>query len=384
MRHTWIPLDKPYQIARSEKFCDCGAHSTGPSHYADGTYAGFENECPTSTPCRCGNEGCPSLNKRSLFKDIKILITGTCGFICSNLIRTLLNKYSDISIIGIDRLDEKCNIDNIYKHKNYKLYVGDICNEQFIDRIFDIERPSIVINAAAKSFVGSSLESPLPFIQSNVVGTQVLVNSSVKYKVNKFIQFSTDEVFGQLTNIKEESWNENSPKNARNPYACSKLASELIIKSTYETFGLPYNIIRPCNNYGIMQNTRNLIPKILTCLINDDFIPIQGEGKEIREFINVEDTILAITTIIEKAPLNEDYNIGTGFEMSNFTTAATIAKILNKNPKIKFVENRKCNDFRYSINSNKIKSLGWSPKVSFENGIKESFNWYKNNPNYCK
>lgn len=313
----------------------------------------------------------------------KILLTGSCGFIFSNFLRSFFKEYSDVQIIGIDRLDEHCNKENIFNHKNYKLYVGDIANDQFIDRVFDIEQPDIVINAAARSFVGSSLDNPIPFIYSNVLGTQVLCNASVKYKVKRFIQYSTDEIYGQLLSDKDPSWTESSIANARNPYACSKLAGELIVKSTYETFGLAYNITRCCNNYGPMQNTRNLIPKIITSNLNGLEMPIQGEGKEIREFIHVDDSISALNVILDKGPVNQEYNIGSGFESPNIETAKTISKIMGLEPKIKFVEQRRCNDFRYSVDCTKLKSLGWKPKVSFEEGILRTVDWYKKNTNYC-
>lgn len=313
----------------------------------------------------------------------KILLTGSAGFIFTNFLSFANKKKYEYEIVCVDKLCELINLKNI--NNNYKLYIGDITDIHFINNIFKIEKPNYIIHGAAQSFVDSSIESAIPFVHSNILGTQVLVNAALSYNVEKFIYISTDEVYGQLKNNQEPSWTEITQINPRNPYSASKASGEMIVKTAYEMHKLNYNITRCCNNYGIYQNWRNLVPKIIYCILNDQKIPIHGSGKQYREWIHADDHSEAIMHVLDCAPTNEIYNIGTGDECTNLEMVNYICKILKRgNELISFVPDRPGHDFRYSVNCSKIHSLGWGPKIKFNNGLETVVNWYAENQWYFK
>ena len=307
-----------------------------------------------------------------------ILITGTCGFIFSNFIKRMTDKYSQYNFIGVDKIVENCNLKNI--DSKYKLYIGDIADGHFMDKIFAIEKPDIVVNGAAESFVDNSIKKALPFMHSNILGTQIVIDMCLKYNVEKLIQISSDEVYGQLVLSTDLPWTENSTINPRNPYSSSKASAELLVKAANQTHGLNYIITRCCNNYGKRQNHRNLIPKIITSIINNKQIPIHGNGTQRREWIYVDDHCDAIMLLLEKGNINEVYNIGSGYECSNLEMVYMICDIMNKGKDlITFVKDRPGHDFRYSLDFSKIKQLGWEPKILFSDGINSCINWYIDN-----
>lgn len=314
----------------------------------------------------------------------KILVTGSCGFIFSNFMRKVMSKKSDYKFVSVDKVIAPYNRPNVYLNKDHPFYMGDIADEQFMDNIFAIEKPNIVIHGAAESFVDDSIKSAGPFIHSNVVGTQVMTDVAVKYGVEKFIYISTDEVYGQLKNNKEASWAEDQPINPRNPYSASKAAGELIVKAANQTHGLNYNITRSSNNYGSLQPPRNLVPKVITSLLAGQPIPIHGDGKNFREWLFVEDNCDAIMHILNKAPVNEIYNIGSGIEKTNLEMVNAIANIVGGNPIINFVKDRAGHDFRYSVDCSKLKELGWKTNYTFDQGLKKCVNWYVDNKEYFK
>lgn len=256
--------------------------------------------------------------------------------------------------------------------------MGDIADEIFMNNIFAMHKPDIVINGAAQSFVDDSIQSAGPFIHSNVVGTQVMVDLSLKYNVGKFIQISTDEIFGQLQE-NEKSWTEKSPINPRNPYSASKASAELIVKAANQTHGLNYIITRCCNNFGPKQPPRNLVPKIITCSLNNRPVPIHGSGKQCREWIYVEDHCSAIIMLMKSEVVNETYNIGSGIEKSNLEMVKEICQKLDIPENISFIKDRPGHDFRYSVNTSKINALGWKPKYSFSEGLDKCIEWYLKN-----
>lgn len=311
----------------------------------------------------------------------KILITGSAGFIFSNFMRKVIDEQWQHDFVSIDRVYESYNRHNIIANRNHQFYLGDISDELLMDNIFSIEKPDIIIHGAAFSFVDASINSAKEFIQNNVVGTQVMVDMAVKYKTERFVYISTDEVLGHLK-PGDLSWTEDAPLAPRNPYSASKAAAELIVKAAHETHGLSYNITRCSNNFGKLQPSRNLVPKIIYCLLNDKEISIHGTGLQLREWIFVEDHNSAVMKIIDSAPLNETYNIGSGVELTNLEMVEAISKFMKKTPKIKHVEDRKGHDFRYSVNCDKIKKLGWKPAHTFEEGLKKCVDWYLNNPWY--
>ena len=311
----------------------------------------------------------------------KILLTGSCGFIFSNF----LIKYcdSDYEFVSVDKIISTYNLNNIYQHKNHKFYLGDIADEHFMNNVFSLEKPDFVIHGAAESFVDDSIASAKPFIHSNVVGTQVMVDLSVKHKVKKFIYVSTDEVYGQLF-PGDTAWTEDSIVAPRNPYSASKAAGELIVRAAAETHKLLFNITRCSNNFGPRQPPRNLIPKIITCLIHDKEIPIHGSGNNYREWLYVLDHCSAIMTVLENGKLNETYNVGSGFELSNLETVYAISKVMNKVPKITFVKDRASHDKRYSVNYSKLNDIGWRSQYTFDNTIKSVCQWYIDNQEFYK
>ena len=305
----------------------------------------------------------------------KILVTGTCGFIFSNFIRRMTYKYPQYNFIGVDKIVEECNSKNI--DNKYKLYIGDIADGHFMDKVFDIEKPDIVVNGAAESFVDNSIRKALPFMHSNILGTQIVIDMCLKYNVEKLIQISTDEILGQLVLPTDLPWTENSTINPRNPYSASKASAELLVKAANQTHGLNYIITRCCNNFGPRQHHRNLIPKIITSIINNEQIPIHGNGIQRREWLYVNDHCDAIMLLLEKGNLNEIYNIGSSFECSNLEMVYTICDMMKKGKElISFVKDRPGHDFRYSLDFYKIKQLGWEPKVPFMEGLDICINWY--------
>jgi len=279
-------------------------------------------------------------------KNKKVLVTGSCGFIFSNFMRKVMREQEQYQFVSIDRVLAPYNIYNIKANSDHPFYMGDIADEQFIENVFQIEKPDIIIHGAAESFVDDSIKSAGPFIHSNVVGTQVLVDAALRHNVNRFVYISTDEVYGQLQ-PGDPSWNENTPINPRNPYSASKASGELIVKAANQTHGLNYIITRCCNNYGPSQPYRNLVPKIIYSMKNNKPIPIHGSGKQFREWIFVEDHCSAIMKIVNENIVNETFNVGSGVEFTNLEMINHISLLLNQKPEIKFVKDRPGHDFRY-------------------------------------
>lgn len=305
----------------------------------------------------------------------KILVTGTCGFIFSNFMRKAMREKWPYKFASVDKVLASYNLYNVEANRDHNFYMGDIADEKFMENVFELEKPDIVIHGAAESFVDDSIRSAGPFIHSNVVGTQVMVDLSLKHQVKQFLYVSTDEVYGQLK-PGDPAWAEETPTNPRNPYSASKLAGELIVKAANQTHGLQYNITRCCNNYGPSQPPRNLVPKVISCILRNQPIPIHGSGLQLREWIFVEDHCSAIKTIIEKGEINQTYNIGTHEEFSNLEMVNNIETILNHPAKINHVKDRPGHDFRYSVDYSKLKQLGWAPSFSFPEGLNKCVKWY--------
>jgi dTDP-glucose 4,6-dehydratase len=305
-----------------------------------------------------------------------ILVTGVAGFIFSNFIHKAYSEKWPYRIIGVDKIVQPYNLKNINKDMNPNFYMGDIADKHFMENVFKIEEPDYVINGAAESFVDHSIASAIPFVHSNILGTQVMVDLSVKYKVKKFIQISTDEVYGQLKSKDDAPWTEDSCISPRNPYSATKGAAELLVKAAIETHQLPAMITRCSNNYGGRQPIRNLIPVVIDSIMNDKEIPIHGSGLNIREWIFVDDHNSAIMTVLENGILGETYNIGSGVEKTNIEIVDEISRIMETTAIIKHVEDRKGHDFRYSVDCSKIKKIGWSAKTSFKDGMRKTINWY--------
>lgn len=304
-----------------------------------------------------------------------ILITGTAGFIFSNFIRKVFHDRLPFKFVSVDKVIASYNLKNIFKHPDHTFYMGDVADKEFMSNVFELERPNIIIHGAAESFVDDSIRSAGPFVHSNIVGTHTMVDLSMKYDVDRFIYISTDEVYGQLM-PGEASWKEDHITKPRNPYSASKACGEMLVYAANQTHGLKYNITRCCNNYGPRQPPRNLIPKAITSILNGQPVPIHGEGKQMREWLYVKDNCSAIMKIINEAPINETYNIGSGVEFTNLEIVRRIGDILKIEPQISFIKDRPGHDFRYSVDCSKITQLGWKPNFDFDRGLFECVNWY--------
>lgn len=312
----------------------------------------------------------------------KILITGGAGFIGSNFIHYILSKYDSYQVINLDKLTYAANLDNlkdIESNKNYKFIHGNIVDKEFIFRLFEDEKFDIVINFAAESHVDNSILNPQIFTITNIFGTQVLLDACKKYNIKRFHQVSTDEVYGDLPLYdKSLLFTEKTPLNPSSPYSASKASADMIVKSYYRTYNLPITISRCSNNYGPYQHFEKLIPSMIYKAINNDELPVYGNGCNIRDWLHVYDHCTAIDLIIHEGKIGEIYNIGGNNEKSNIDIVKIIIKELGKSEKlIKYVNDRPGHDLRYAIDSTKIKTtLNWKPVYSFENGIIDTIRWY--------
>lgn len=310
----------------------------------------------------------------------KILITGTGGFIFSNFVRKAIKDGEPYEFVSIDAVKQTSVMNNVYSNKNHQFYIGDITDKHFINVIFELERPDIVINGAASTHVDNSLKNPYEFIDSNITGTQVIIDACIKWNVDKLIQISTDEVYGHLENEDLPSWREDAPLNPRNPYACSKAAAEMLVKAAHNAHGLKYNITRSCNNYGPRQTADKFIPKVIKHILEDKKVPVYGQGKQIRDWVHVQDNCSAIMQIVNQGKDNEIYNIAAGQEFSNIEVFHEICNVLGKGHNLlEFVTDRLAHDFRYSVDASKIKELGWAPSFKFKQGIRHTCEWFSNN-----
>lgn len=313
----------------------------------------------------------------------RILVTGGAGFIGSNFIRYMVNKYSEYEIINLDDLTYCGNLENlkdIENKDNYSFVKGNICDKSVVDEL--VEKSDYVINFAAESHVDRSISDPEIFIKSNVLGTQVLLNAAKQYGVEKYIQISTDEVYGSLG--KTGYFKETTPLQPNSPYSASKASGDLITRSYGETFGLPINITRCSNNYGPFQFPEKLIPLMISNALEDKKLPVYGDGKNVRDWLHVYDHCQAIDLVLHDGKLGEVYNIGGNNEKQNIEIVKLILSQLDKDESlIEFVTDRLGHDRRYAIDSNKIQNdLGWSPKYSFDVGIEQTIQWYLDNQNW--
>ena len=312
----------------------------------------------------------------------KMLITGGAGFIGSNFIHYILSKYNDYQVINLDKLTYAANLDNlkdIEDNKNYRFIHGDIVDQEFIFKLFENEKFDIVINFAAESHVDNSILNPQIFTITNILGTQVLLDACRKYNIKRFHQISTDEVYGELPlDDKNILFTEKTPLNPSSPYSASKASADMLVKSYYRTYSLPITISRCSNNYGPYQHLEKLIPLMISKAINNDNLPVYGNGLNVRDWLHVYDHCTAIDLIIHEGKIGEIYNIGGNNEKSNIDVVKIILKELGKSEKlIKYVNDRPGHDLRYAIDSTKIKTtLNWKPVYSFEKGILDTIKWY--------
>ena len=315
----------------------------------------------------------------------KVLVTGGAGFIGANFIYYMLEKYNNYKIVNVDKLTYASKIENLKyatENKNYKFIKGDICDREFIFNLFENEKFDIVVNFAAESHVDRSILSPQEFINTNVVGTQILLDASLKYNIKRFHQVSTDEVYGDLPlDRKDLLFTESYNLNPSSPYSASKASADLLVKAYNKTYKLPITISRCSNNYGRFQHEEKLIPLMINNALNNKKLPVYGTGENVRDWLHVYDHCSAIDSIIHYGKDGEVYNVGGNNEKSNLEIVRLILKTLNKSEElITYVEDRKGHDLRYAIDSTKIKAdLNWSPKYNVDEGLYETIKWYENN-----
>ena len=313
----------------------------------------------------------------------KILVTGGSGFIGSWLIRYLLAEYPDVQITNLDLLTYAGNPDNLQDvetNPRYCFVQGDICDEVLVNQL--MRGMDACVNVAAQTHVDRSISGPGVFITTNVLGTQVLLEAARNANVGKFVQVSTDEVYGSIEGT--DKFTEESPLDPSSPYSSSKAGADLIALSYYRTYGMPVCITRCTNNYGPNQYPEKLIPLFILNASGNKPVPVYGDGLNVREWIHVEDHSAGVAAVLMQGKPGEVYNIGSGNEQNNLDITRQILSILGRPESlIKFVTDRPGHDRRYAINSDKItRELGWKTRIPFEQGLRETVRWYLDNPDW--
>lgn len=312
---------------------------------------------------------------------MRILLTGSCGFILSNFIIYSLQE-TDWDLVSIDKLINSGLLKNVPQVKRHKLYVGDICDGNFVNKVFEVEKPDIIIHGAVESFTDKQTNNCVDFIQTNIIGTYNMLNAAKKCSVKKFINISTDEVYG---NKNSGSFFENDKLNPTNPYASSKASADFIGQSYFHTYGLPVITTRISNTLGPRQCLDKFIPKIIQNSLNKKKISLFGDGKNIREWIYVKDNFYAIKTLIEKGINGEVYNISSNHEEKNIDVVKRILSLTGTSENlIEYVKDKPGHDFRYSMDCSKIKKLGWKPQYDFDEALQHTIGWYKANSWFMK
>ena len=321
---------------------------------------------------------------------MKYLVTGGAGFIGSNYMHYVVNKYPEDYFVCLDALTYAGNYNNIKDlegKENYKFVLGDIRDEQFINELFDKENFDVVINFAAESHVDNSIKNPGIFVDTNIQGTRVLLDAARLHGNIRYHQVSTDEVYGDLPLDRPDLlFTENTPLHTSSPYSSSKAGADLLVMAYHRTYGLPVTISRCSNNYGPYQFPEKLIPKTISRALNNEKIPVYGKGENVRDWIHVIDHNIGVDLIVRNGKIGEVYNLGGHSERRNIDIVKLILKQMNKSEDlIEFVEDRKGHDLRYAIDSTKVeKELGWNRTYTFEKGIKETIDWYLNNEDWIK
>ena len=314
---------------------------------------------------------------------MRVLITGGAGFMGSNAIRYFLKKYSDIEIVNLDKLTYAGNPDNlkdIESNSRYRFIKGDIIDRNLLDNI--VKDVDVIINYAAETHVDRSILDPKEFIVTDVLGTYSLLESAKKHNIKKYIQISTDEVFGS---IQDGKFTEESPFKPNSPYAASKAGGDHLCRAYFKTYDMPIIVTHSCNFFGPYQYPEKLIPLFITNLLENKKIPVYGDGLQAREWISTQDHCQAVDLILQKGKAGEVYNISTGDEIKNIEITKLLLAELNKNDSfIDYVKDRPGHDRRYAIDATKLRALGWSPKMNFNDGIKQTIEWYKNNEGWWK
>ncbi len=316
---------------------------------------------------------------------MNLLVTGGAGFIGSCFIHHILNKYKDYKVINLDALTYAGNIENLNDVKdnpNYKFVHGNICDKELVKEL--VNQVDAVVNFAAESHVDRSITGPEIFIETNVKGTLNLLQAAKEAKIERFLQISTDEVYGTLG--KDGYFYETTPLAPNSPYSASKASADLLVRAYYETYKMPVLNTRCSNNYGPYQYPEKLIPFFISKLLKNEKVPVYGDGLNVRDWLYVYDHCSAIDTVLHKGRIGEVYNIGGHNEKTNLEITKIILNAMGKDESsIEYVQDRLGHDRRYAIDNHKIQTeLGWEPSLTFEEGIKLTIDWYLNNQDWIK
>lgn len=305
---------------------------------------------------------------------MRILVTGGAGFIGSNFVHHVLAE-TDHEVITIDKLTYAGTTENLagaLDSDRHTFVEGDITNTEIVDEL--VSQVDVIVNFAAESHVDRSIESTKPFVRSNIEGTQTLLDAAKKHEIDRFLQISTDEVYGEIL---DGTFSETDPLEPRNPYAATKAAADHLVQSYRITHDLPVLITRTCNNFGPRQHPEKLIPKFISRAAAGETLPVYGDGSNVREWIYVEDNCRAVYDVLTKGGVGEIYNIGTGEEYSNIEVTKQILEAAGgSTSQIEFVEDRAGHDMRYALETAKIESLGWEPEWNFEEGLRSTVEYY--------
>ena len=315
---------------------------------------------------------------------MKILVTGGSGFIGSNFIRYWMKKYSGDKIINLDALTYAGNLENLKEvenNPNYKFIKGDICDIKLVNDL--VKGVDLIVHFAAESHVDRSIADSEDFIKTNIEGTRVLLDAAKNNGGIRFHHISTDEVFGSL-GLADPTFNEKTPYDPRSPYSASKAAADHLVRAYFHTHKLPITISNCSNNYGPYQFLEKLIPLFITNLIEGKKVPVYGDGKNIRDWIFVDDHNAGVDAIIQKGTIGETYCLGGGNELTNIEITKKIIELMGASEEvIEYVKDRKGHDLRYAMDYSKIKNeLGWKPKINFNEGLAKTVDWYKNNSDW--
>ena len=305
---------------------------------------------------------------------MRILVTGGAGFIGSNFVHHLLEETDD-EVLTLDALTyagSKQNLDSVLEHPRHEFVEGDICNREIVEEVID--DLDIIVNFAAESHVDRSIQSAEPFVSTNVQGTQTLLDAARDADIQRFVQISTDEVYGETTH---GTFSEDDRLNPRNPYAATKASADLLVQSYQTTYGIPTLITRSSNNFGPRQHREKLIPKFLQRAQEGEPLPVYGDGSNVREWIYVTDNCRAIETVLRDGEPGEIYNIGSGVELKNIEVTRHILDAVGATEElVEYVEDRAGHDKRYALDTSKVRALGWEPTVSFEDGLAQTLEYY--------
>ena len=317
---------------------------------------------------------------------MKIIVTGGAGFIGGNFVHHMVNKYPEYQIINLDLLTYAGNLETlkpVEDKPNYKFVHGDIADRDFVFKLFEEEKPDVVVNFAAESHVDRSITDPEAFVRTNVMGTTTLLDACRTYGIKRYHQVSTDEVYGDLPLDRPDLFfTETTPLHTSSPYSSSKASADLFVLAYHRTYGLPVTVSRCSNNYGPYHFPEKLIPLMIANVLNDKPLPVYGDGKNVRDWLYVEDHCRAIDLIIHNGRVGEVYNVGGHNEKTNLEVVQLIIAALGKG-EIKFVRDRAGHDRRYAIDPTKIHNeLGWLPQTKFEDGIQKTIQWYLDNKSW--